>query len=559
MAGEPVKRGFAGATLDYVGARYVNAGPEKCSYTTQAVQIPMSDGMKLAADFYEPELPEGQKPLGLIMVQCCYGRGAGISFLNARVFVARGYQALFVSTRGTHGSEGTFSPGINEANDSQDIVKWMRQQTWYPGTFATMGASYLGYSQWAMLRDPPADCVAAVIPVGPHDQALHAWETGSFRLDRAAWSDTMASREEERGSFLETLSKLPGLSFLSSSGLENAVAGLPLEASLQDYFKDRAPWLFEYLAHPDVDDPYWSTRRQQAALERANIPILLVSGWYDPFEMQTMQQYKRLFERGVDVSLVVGPWNHIYGCGLHSIPEIMDFFAQHLAKAGEYGRSRARIFVTGAEEWRSMPTWPPNTESKTFYLQDATSLDSELPAQDVTPASFVFDPRNPTPSIGGSQLLAGGRVDDSIYGTRSDVLAFTSQPLSADLEVLGAPSVQLSHSSDPAFADLFLRLSEVDSKGVSHNISEVYQALDPTRDMSQSLKLDLADCAHRFKVGTRVRLVIAGGSFPMYARSLGTEENRVRSDKIVPQTHTITIAAGVSQLILPVSSKVIPV
>ncbi|KAJ5904028.1 hypothetical protein N7504_006411 [Penicillium tannophilum] len=552
MAGQPVKRGLAGATLDYFGSKYVNAGSEQCSYTTQAVQIPMSDGAKLAADFYDPELPDDQQPSGLIMIQCCYGRGSGISFLNARVFAARGYRALFVSTRGTHGSEGTFSPGLNEASDSQDIVKWMRQQPWYTGTFATMGASYLGYSQWALLADPPADCVAAVIPVGPHDQAFHAWGTGSFRLDRAAWSDMMSRDPEERGSFLELLSRLPGLNFLAPKELEKALESLPLEASLQEYFKGRAPWLFEYLENPDIDGPYWSTRRQHASLERIEIPILLVGGWYDPFETQTLHQYKRLSERGVDVNLIVGPWNHVQGCGLHSIPEILDFFAQHLAKKGDYGRARARIFVTGAKEWRSMPTWPPNTESKPMYLQDSAGLDSELPGEDASSASFVFDPRDPTPSIGGNQMSSSGRVDDSIYATRSDVLAFTSKPLPEDLEILGTPSVQLSHLSDPPFADLFLRLSEVDDNGVSHNITEIYKALDPKRDTSKPLHLNLQDCAHRFKAGKRIRLIIAGGSFPMFARSLGTEEDRVRSDKIVPQTHTITIAAGVSQLNLPV-------
>ncbi|KAJ5658309.1 uncharacterized protein N7484_001958 [Penicillium longicatenatum] len=555
MTKQPVKRGFATVTIDYIGSRYVGAGPEKCSYTTQAVQIPMSDGVKLAADFFNPELPADQEPSGLIMVQCCYGRGQGISFLNARVFAARGYRVLFVSTRGTFGSEGTFTPGLNEASDSQDIVKWMRQQPWYTGTFATMGASYLGYSQWALLADPPADCVAAVIPVGPHDQAFHAWGTGSFRLDRAIWSDMMSRGPEERGSFLEALSKLPGLSFLASKELEKAVQALPLEASLQTYFKSKAPWLFDYLKQPDVEGTYWSTRRHHASLERINIPILLVGGWYDPFETQTLYQYKRLFERGVDVNLIVGPWNHVQGCGLRSIPEILDFFAQHLAKEGKYGRSRARIYVTGAEEWRSMPTWPPNTEPKTLYLQESIGLDSEIPVQDASPASFVFDPRNPTPSIGGNQMSSSGRVDDSIYATRSDVLAFTSKPLPEDMEVLGTPSVQISHASDPPFADLFLRLSEVDENGVSRNVTELYKALDPKRDMSQPLLLDLADCAHRFKAGKRVRLIIAGGSFPMFARNLGTEEDRLRSNKIVPQTHTITIATGVSKLTLPVSSS----
>ncbi|OQD78573.1 hypothetical protein PENDEC_c001G04689 [Penicillium decumbens] len=556
MTGQPVSRSYAGATLDYLGARYVGVGREACSYTTQAIQIPMRDGVKLAADFYAPELPDNQVPAGLIMIQCCYGRSAGISFINARIFAARGFQALFVSTRGTYGSGGTFDPGRNEQSDSQDIVVWMRQQPWYHGSFATLGASYLGYSQWALLHDPPADCVAAVIAVGPHDHAWHAWGTGSFRLDRAFWSDMMSRRGDERGSFLSRLANIPGLSFLRSSELEDAVAGLPLEAGLGKYFGDKAPWLFEYLKHPNVEDVYWTSRRHHDALERVKIPILLVSGWYDTFTTQTMHQFRYLHDRGMNVSLVVGPWTHVQASGLYSMPEIMDFFTEHLAKIGKYPHSPARIFITGSEDWRSMPTWPPPTQPTVLYLQGKNGIGSEQPVQDASPASFIFDPLNPTPSIGGNQMSSGGRVDDSAYADRSDVLTFTSEPLSQDLEVLGIPSIHLMHASSPPFADLFVRLSEVDAQGVSHNISDVYRALDPSRDTSQPLRLDLQDCAHRFRVGTRVRLIVAGGSFPMYARSLGTAENRVRSDKTAPQTHTITIAGGVSQLILPVGVTV---
>ncbi|KAJ5291903.1 hypothetical protein N7478_001154 [Penicillium angulare] len=554
MSNQPVKRGYSAATLDYIGAKYLGVPDEKCSYTSQEVRIPMRDGINLVADFYNPILPNDQEPAGLLMIQCCYGRGSGISFFNARVFAARGYRALFVSTRGTYGSEGEFSPAVHEQNDSQDIVNWMRQQSWYPGTFATLGASYLGYSQWALLRDPPEDCVAAVIPVALHDQAWHAWGTGSFRLDRASWSDLMSRIGDESGNFLTRLANLPGFSFLRSSELDDAVAGLPLEASLKTYFKDKAPWLFDYLNHPNVEDPYWEKRRQQIALEKVNIPILLISGWYDTFTTQTMEQYKHLSERGVNVSLIVGPWTHAQGSGLRSMPEIMDFLAQHVAKTGEYGRSKARIFVTGAEDWSSLPQWPPEVPTRTLYLQTNTGIGSEQPSRDAAPASFVFDPQNPTPSIGGNQMSSGGRVDDSAYGERSDVLAFTSEPLSQDLEVIGVPSVQLSHSSDPPFADLFLRLSEVNPKGVSHNITDMYQGLDPTRDMSQPIKLDLQACAHRFRAGTRIRLAVCGGSFPMYARNLGTQEDRIRSDRTVPQKHTVSLANGVSQLILPVSS-----
>lgn len=556
MTGPPVKRNFAGASLDYLGSRYVGAGPETCSYTTQAVQIPMRDGVELAADFYAPQLPDDQAPAGLILIQCCYGRGSGISFINARVYAARGYQALFVSTRGTYGSGGTFNPYSNEEADSQDIVAWMRQQSWYRGFFATLGASYLGYSQWALLHDPPADCVAAVIPVAPHDQAWHTWGTGSFRLDRAPWSDMMSKRDDEKGSFLSRLANVPGLSFLRSPELEQAVAGLPLEASLQKYFGDRAPWLLEYLQHPNVDDDYWTSRRHQVSLDRAKIPILLISGWYDTFTMQTIHQYKHLRDRGVNASLIVGPWTHVQGSGLYSVPEILDFLGEHLAKTGKYKHPSARIFVTGSKEWRSMPTWPPPAQPKTLYLQENSCLGFKQPVQDANPASFVFDPLNPTPSIGGNQMSSGGRVVDSAYADRTDVLAFTSEPLSEDIEILGSPSVHLMHASDPPFADLFLRISEVDSRGVSRNITELYQALDPSRDTSQPLVLNLQDCAHRFRVGTRVRLIVAGGLFPMYARSLGTAEDRVRSDKAVPQRHTFTMSGGVSQLILPINAAV---
>jgi predicted acyl esterase len=150
-------------------------------------------------------------------------------------------------------------------------------------------------------------------------------------------------------------------------------------------------------------------------------------------------------------------------------------------------------------------------------------------------------------------MSSGGRVDDSAYANRPDVLVFTSETLSEEIEILGIPCVHLIHASDPPFADLFLRISEVDTNGVSRNITELYQALDPSRDTTQPLVLDLQDCAHRFRAGTRVRLIVAGGSFPMYARSLGTAEDRVRSDKALPQRHTVTISGGVSQLILPVN------
>ena len=79
----------------------------------------MKDGVELAADFYAPELHADKGPARLIIIQCCYSRGTSISFVNARIFAARGYQARLW---------WHFRPGSNEQSDSRNIVVWMRQQ-----------------------------------------------------------------------------------------------------------------------------------------------------------------------------------------------------------------------------------------------------------------------------------------------------------------------------------------------------------------------------------------------------------------------------------------------
>ena len=83
---------------------------------------------------------------------------------------------------------------------------------------------------------------------------------------------------------------------------------------------------------------------------------------------------------------------------------------------------------------------------------------------------------DPTPTIGG-RLLApeGGYRKDAKLAERPDVLCFTGDRLPADLYVVGTPVIELSHSCDNPYHDLFVRVSEVDAKGVSRNVSDGYR------------------------------------------------------------------------------------
>jgi uncharacterized protein len=167
----------------------------RTDYAVTPVRVPMRDGVELAADLYRP----ATEPVGTLLVRGPYGRSLPFSLFMARAFAARGYQVLFVSSRGTFGSGGEFDPMRTEAADGQDVVSWMREQPWFTGTFGTLGGSYLGHTQWALLADPPPELVAAVISVGPHDFSRHAWGTGAFNLDLLEWSAMIAHQEDARG------------------------------------------------------------------------------------------------------------------------------------------------------------------------------------------------------------------------------------------------------------------------------------------------------------------------------------------------------------------------
>ncbi|MGH3321615.1 MAG: CocE/NonD family hydrolase [Streptosporangiaceae bacterium] len=149
-------------------------------------------------------------------------------------------------------------------------------------------------------------------------------------------------------------------------------------------------------------------------------------------------------------------------------------------------------------------------------------------------------------------LVHGGYVEDSALAARSDVLTFTGEPLEHDLTVLGAPRVTLAHRSERPDADLFVRISEVDAKGRSHNVTEGYARVPADRG-DRPVTVDLLDTAHTFRGGTRIRLYVAGGSFPQYARNPGTGGNPLTATRLEANQHSIELAAGASVLELPLA------
>ena len=503
----------------------------------------MRDGVELVADVYEPT----GEVVGTLLARGPYGRAFPFNLVFADLQAARGYRVVLQSVRGTFGSGGEFSPMVNEAADGADTVEWMRRQPWFTGRFATIGISYLGFTQFALLQDPPPELVTSVIIAGPHDMSSSAWGTGAFTVnDFLGWSNLVA-HQEDPGRIRAGIRQLR-----AQKSVLRAAGEAPLGAAGRALLGDAAPWWESWLTPPADDNPFWGPLNVESALDRIQVPVLLLSGWQDLFLPQTLYQFRHLRERGIDVALTMGPWTHtqLLLAGLPTVArETQDWLDIHLAGRPATPRPARFSFWVGNEGWRELPDWPPTTTDRTLYLQPGGGLADTAPAAGSS-ASFRYDPSEPTPSIGGRLLSPdSGYRDDTALAARRDVLSFTSDTLTTDLVVHGCPIAELAHSADNPFVDVFVRLSEVDAKGRSRNVSDAYRRL---AEPSDHISLQLDAISHRFRAGTRIRVLIAGGSHPRFARNLGGGEATSTASHLTPATHEVHF--GASRIVLPVGS-----
>lgn len=534
--------------LDAATARMFRMPPGHRDYTlTTALPVPMRDGVELLADLYEPVGSSS----GTILIRTPYGRRGTIAVLTARYYATHGYQVVNQSCRGTFGSGGDFEPFRPEIEDGADTVAWLREQPWFGGRFALCGASYLGYTAWALMTDPPPELACAVLAITAHDNHWVAYGTGAFALQPTLSLFEGFSRHE--------VGLASGILRMLTAGrrLKPGFEELPLVRAQETVLAGSTMPYREWLTSPEITDPLWQPMRLGQALDRVDVPVLLQDGWQDPFVDQMVEQYERLRRRGVDVGLTIGPWTHVdvatKGLGF-VMEETLDWLAEHLAGTGQGDRPEpVRAFVTGAEEWRSLPEWPPPTNERVLYLHPGGRLDAIRPAPTAGASGFTYDPADPTPAVGGRVInpALGGRRDNRTLEHRHDVLIFTGPPLEEALELIGNPVVELVHHTDNPHADLFVRLCQVGKNGQSINLSDAMHRLDPAKS-SGTIRLQLDALAHRFEPGSRIRLQISGGAHPRFARNLGTGDDPATGVTLAPSRRTICHGAGgISQVLLP--------
>lgn len=477
------------------------------------VMVPMRDGVRLATDIYRPAV-DGKpidEPLPVILTRLPYNKDG--SKRAGEYFAKNGYVFVSQDTRGRYKSEGDWHMLTDDGPDGVDCAAWIGKQPWSNGKIGMIGTSYVGGTQHAMAIAGAPE-LKTVIPVDAMAnmgrQSLR--NAGAFEMRFWNWIFLNAGRGSNSAQDPGTQAILKEMADQRFTYLENLPTrrGMtPLRLS-----PEYENWLIEAMEHGANDD-FWKQNNIVDYPENyKDIPVYLVSGWYDSWAGNTTANYMALSEtiKG-PVYLIMGPWIHgrqsQFAHGQVTFGEeaaIKDQWAwrkewyDHWLKGIDNSVGKAdpfktpvRIFVMGTGDggkdedgrlrhggyWRNEQDWPlERTQYTDYFLQADGRLSPKKPTDSTSTTAFQFDPKDPVPTIGGNTsshndiLLQGAwnqKGGEHVWNfpepiplsARNDVLVFQTEPLAEDVEVTGEIEVKLYASSSAKDTDFTAKLIDV--------------------------------------------------------------------------------------------------
>lgn len=502
------------------------------------IQVPMSDGVILLTDHY---YPRAKSRLPTVLVRSPYGRSGIYGLYFGRLFAERGFQVLIQSCRGTFGSGEEFMPFQYEQADGMATLEWLKAQPWFSGEIATIGQSYLGFTQWAIAAEAGSMLKAMAPQITASEFHSLTYPGGSFGLDTVlTWFHILSHQEEAFITSIQNWMK-------ASKILRSANLHLPLYDADQVIAGRHVPKFRHFIEHDDPEDDWWKLIDFSTTVSRVSAPVHLMGGWYDMFLPEMITDYTRLKEAGRQPYLTIGPWNHVSpGLFTHSLREsIIWFRAAMLGDHSLLRNSPVRIFVMGADQWRDFSEWPPaGYTPQRWHLQPGGKLSTAKPAVS-EPDRYRYDPADPTPAVGGTSLSRNsGPKDNRTLEKRQDVRAYTTTPFEKDMDVIGPVSAELYVDSSLDHTDFFVRLCDVYPSGKSINVCDGLLRLFPERPDREpggcfKIKIELWPTAYRFKRDHRMRVQISSGAHPRYIRNPGSGEPLGTATTLLPADQAV--------------------
>ncbi len=564
------------------------------------------DRVRLDADVYRPDAA-GEFPV--LLMRQPYGRAIASTVVYAHPiwYAAHGYIVVIQDVRGRGTSEGEFKLFAHEMEDGYDTVQWAASLPGSTGDVGMYGFSYQGMTQlYTAAAQPPALKTLCPAMIGYDLYADWAYENGAFCLQaNLSWAIQLAAETARRKGDIE-----------AHRMLATAAKNLPLCDAVptqSGMLQNLAPDSFyhDWLAHSQPD-AYWEALSPKNLLAEVDLPMLHIGGWFDTFLRGTLNLYKAMAARSAHPQqLIVGPWAHLpwgrrvgaldFGVEANSPCDRLQIrWFNHFLK-GEFvplhQEPPIQLFEMGTNEWRYFDTWNA-VQPTAFYLESsglAAMSDRDGVLRQVEEAGgkrqetkdegdgeeiqnpkskipqflnlqssisnppdlLIHDPWRPVPAQGGHAAYPSGPQERSTLDCRSDVLTYTSEPLTADLHLVGEVMVQIDCAADALSFDLCAVLSEVHPNGTVFNFTQGYIHVPPATK-TDPLSIPLQATCICLKAGSAIRLSLSAACFPAYPVNAGTGVSAAEARLIDQQIITIAVHVGsdrTSQVLLPILKK----
>jgi putative CocE/NonD family hydrolase len=602
------------------------------------IMVPMRDGVRLATDVYLPahdgQILPGKFPT--LLVRTPYGKTPGpivpgaeppevvVAAHEADYYASHGYAVVVQDCRGRFDSEGTFYPYTREGTDGYDTLEWAVRRPWSNGKVGTFAGSYLAAAQNALAVLRPPQLAAMFIEVGASNYfAEGAYRGGEFALLHNlvySLSFGVDSHDAEanpavRVAMLEDLEKPNLAGWLLAFPFAPGASPLTISPTINRWFQD--------MVDHSTFDSYWHQNGydfEDRYKEIPDVPMYFQSGWYDLFEHGSLHNYAAMAKlHHSPTKLLLGPWTHgdytpvagdvDFGRSAHAdFTRLEKAWFDRTLKGednGAFSVPNVRYFVMGGGsglrnsagkmedggEWETAATWPPREEKPTpFYLHANGLLSAAAPGREA-PATFIYDPRHPVPTIGG-QIASGADFtppgpqdqkcklgipfcgNDLPLSSRKDVLVVETPPLKSDVVIAGPVTVELWISSSAADTDFSAKLIDQFPPnadypwGYAMNLEDGIIRVSSVPDDRQvnllkrgeirAVKIDLLAVANRFVKGHRIRLDISSSNFPFFAVNPNTGERVGFGRHVVIAQNTVYHDAAhpsyISLPLMPVTS-----
>jgi uncharacterized protein len=532
----------------------------------QTASMYTRDGVRLDADIYRPDATEN---FPILLMRQPYGRAIASTVVYAHPtwYAAHGYIVVIQDVRGRGTSNGEFKLFAHEIVDGEDTIYWAAHLPGSNGKVGMYGFSYQGMTQlYAAAAKPSALKTICPAMIGYDLYTDWAYENGAFCLQtNLAWAIQLAT---------ET-ARLRG-DKTAYQALFAASRNLPLNNP--EILQKLAPDSFyhQWAAHSQLDS-YWAELSPKQHLQTVDLPMFHIGGWFDTYLRGTLHLYQDIAARSITPQhLLVGPWAHLpwgrkvgeidFGTKAASPVDRMQirWFDQFLKEidTGLLHELPICLFEMGSNLWRNFPNIDIGNQKSYFLsttglasIREDSGILIQNPKSQIENCFdvLVHDPWRPVPSLGGHAGIPAGVFERSHIDCRSDVLTYTSQPLTADLHLLGDVIVEIYCTADQPSYDLCAVLSQLHPDGRVFNLTQGY--LNCQQQTQVPLKIQLQTTCVRIAKGNALRLSLSAACFPAYVMNSGNGAVLNSDDLLNAQIITLTISCGGdanSQMLLPV-------